>query len=380
MKGEEESEKGPAPDTEFGEAMGRLGPALLSSLGALDQAFRHLHPPDFPRLQARLAPIQAAHLEAHTGLEEVFAPVELEQFRSDLLSASAKGLRALGGIVSPGEAGAMGALRAMRDHARAQAELFALRKALPPVSAFFAESFRQTDLSGLEVPPGVDARVGLFRSGGAGERGGFDLYVPESYDGASARPLVVALHGGSGSGEDFLWSWLREARSRGFLLLAPSSWGTTWSLNAPEIDGRNLRQMTEWVCAEWNVDRSRVLLTGLSDGATMSLLVGLGEDVAYTHLAPISGVLHPMNFASGNVDRARGKSIYLVHGALDWMFPVQLAREAARVLDEAGSELVFRELSDLSHTYPREENGNILEWFAPALAEAAVLESVGTPS
>jgi len=172
---------------------------------------------------------------------------------------------------------------------------------------------------------------------------------------------VVALHGGSGNGGDFLWSGLREARGRRFLLRSPTSRESIWSLNAPEIDGHALRQMREWVASQWNVDREHVLLTGLSDGATMTLLVGLGDDTSFTHLAPISGVLHPMNFAIGNLDRAREKPIYLVHGALDWMFPVVLAQEAARVLEDAGARLVYRELADLSHTYPREENTATLE-------------------
>jgi phospholipase/carboxylesterase len=258
-----------------------------------------------------------------------------------------------------------------RSAARAQARLYPLRSALPPVSAFFAEPFQRESLDTLEAPPESEARVGLFRSGDPDARGGFDLYVPESYDGREARPLVVALHGGSGNGEDFLWTWLREARSRGFLLLSPTSRNSTWSLNAPEIDGAALRQTTEWVASEWNVDREHVLLTGLSDGATMTLLVGLGDDAPFTHLAPVSGVLHPRNFAIGNLDRARAKPIYLVHGALDWMFPVTLAQEAARVLEDADAQLVYREIADLSHTYPREENPAILSWFAETLSESA---------
>ena len=63
-----------------------------------------------------------------------------------------------------------------------------------------------------------------------------------------------------------------------------------------------------------------------------------------------------MNFTAGNIDRARQKPIYLVHGALDWLFPVTLAQEAARVLRDADAKLVYREIEDLSHTYPREEN------------------------
>jgi len=31
-------------------------------------------------------------------------------------------------------------------------------------------------------------------------------------------------------------------------------------------------------------------------------------------------------------------------------------------LQEAGARLVYRELADLSHTYPRDENPKILDW------------------
>jgi len=354
-------------DRAFGEAVGRLGPSLLAGLDALEQAFRRLHPPDFPEIQARLAPVRDALRESGADFEDTPPPAALREFREDLCAVSSGVLSALSRLVEPGEQGAMGALQAMREHARAQARLFPLRLALPPVSAFFAEAFQRDALDALEAVPGTDARVGLFRSGDPEAHGGFDLYVPESYDGREAWPLVVALHGGSGKGEDFLWSWLREARSRRFLLLSPTSRASTWSLNAPETDGHALGQMTEWVASEWNVDREHVLLTGLSDGATMTLLVGLGDDVPFTHLAPVSGVLHPLNFAIGNLDRAREKPIYLVHGALDWMFPVALAQEAARVLEDAGAQLVYRELADLSHTYPREENAAILEWFDAGL-------------
>ena len=62
------------------------------------------------------------------------------------------------------------------------------------------------------------------------------------------------------------------------------------------------------------------------------------------------------------IQRARGRPIYLVHGALDWMFPVETARMARRALEGAGARLVYREIEDLSHTYPRDENPRILDW------------------
>jgi phospholipase/carboxylesterase len=32
----------------------------------------------------------------------------------------------------------------------------------------------------------------------------------------------------------------------------------------------------------------------------------------------------------------------------------------------AGADVVFREIEDLSHTYPRDENGRILDWLISA--------------
>ena len=56
------------------------------------------------------------------------------------------------------------------------------------------------------------------------------------------------------------------------------------------------------------------------------------------------------------------KSIYLVHGSLDWMFPISFARKTHQLLHAAGADITFREVPELSHTYPRQENKNILNW------------------
>jgi phospholipase/carboxylesterase len=60
--------------------------------------------------------------------------------------------------------------------------------------------------------------------------------------------------------------------------------------------------------------------------------------------------------------RLRGLPIFLVHGRLDWMFPVQVARHTAHALSAAGADVTYRELDDLSHTYPREINAELLRW------------------
>jgi phospholipase/carboxylesterase len=351
----------------FFEALGAFGPALLGALSALEQVGRRLQPDSLPRLRQALAPLAERLGGARASFEAIEVPDAIEPLRAELLRAAGHAGRAVEGIATPGDIGAL--LEAMSQHCRALEALFPLRTALPPVSRFFVEPPFGDELERLDPDPPTGAEVGLLRGRGDDEgRGGFHLYVPEHYDGSEAWPLVFALHGGSGSGRDFLWTWLREARGRGFLLVAPTSQGPTWSFNGPDVDAPMLDAIFAAVAERWEIDRDHVLLTGLSDGATYSLVAGLRESSPFTHLAPLSGVLHPVNYVNGNLERARGKPIYLVHGALDWMFPVQVARAACEAFEQAGAALVYRELEDLSHAYAREQNDPILEWFDPRLA------------
>jgi phospholipase/carboxylesterase len=188
------------------------------------------------------------------------------------------------------------------------------------------------------------------------------MYVPEDYDPQRPCPLVVALHGGSGNGRAFLWSWLRDARSRGVILAAPTAIGRTWALQGPDPDTPNLARLVRLVRETWAVDPGRVLLAGMSDGGTFSYVSGLEPGSPFTHLAPTSAAFHPMLAQLADADRLAGLPIHITHGALDWMFDVQMARDAAQALTRAGAAVTYREVDDLAHAYPRELNGDILDW------------------
>jgi len=350
-------------DEHFHETLNRLGPALLEVLAAFDLIGRRLHPPAIESLRTGLAPLSERLTACAEEFRESGAPENLAGLRDRLIESADHAAQACRLFLAAGDPSEMvpRVLGSMHEHCRAQAAAYPLRTIFPAIGAFFAEP----DARDLPLDPErrPEARVGIMNTGSSQEgRGGFTLYVPETLDATDPRPLIVALHGGSGNGPDFLWTWLREARSRRCLLLAPTSYGPTWSFNGADIDGSAIRTMIDFVRREWSFDERAVLLTGLSDGATHTLVAGLSEESPFTALAPVSGVLHPINFANGNLDRARGRRIYLVHGALDWMFPVSLARESAEVLRLAGADVTYREIEDLSHTYPREENARILDW------------------
>lgn len=354
----------------FPQRLSELGPALLNGLGAFEEIRRHLDPPNIPGLRQAAQPLADRLRQTLAAFVAVPVPEGLTDFAKQLQDAGEaldKAFELFCGDASPAQA-IPRVLGAMHQHCRAQALLYPLRRVLPPISRYFLEEPVRARAAELDADPNPEQPTGIITARSRdGARGGFSLYVPEYYDAGRAWPLIVALHGGSGTGDDFLWTWLTEARSRGCLLLSPTSLGSTWSMMDEDIDAPALRRMVEYVSENFRIDAGRILLTGLSDGATYSLLCGLQPDMPFTAFAPISGVLHPGNLMNGNLERAAGRRIYLVHGARDWMFPIGTARMAHRELKAAGADITFREIEDLSHTYPREENARILEWWDPTL-------------
>lgn len=352
------------------DAVGRLVPATLKAMHALEFASRHLSPTSLPQLVEAMAgrddDLNAA-LAFSRGLEW---PERLQPVRGCLEPAAEAAAAGIAGLRSAGDQPQpiVAAYRAVRNHARAAEAIYPLAAFFRPISQFFLEQPARDDAALLDrlaaVDPGRD-RVGVMHAGGPpGTRGAFSLYVPETYDESRACPLVVALHGGSGNGGAFLWSWVREARTRGMIVLAPTAIGSTWSLMEAEVDGPSIDRMVAEVAGQWSVDPRRRLLTGMSDGGTFSYVLGLRGDCRFTHLAPVAAAFHPMLLTFADENRLRGLPIYIVHGLLDWMFPAQLARQAEQTLANAGARVVYREIADLSHTYPRDENPAMLDWFA----------------
>jgi phospholipase/carboxylesterase len=339
-------------------------PPLLQSLEALSFVARHLHPPDFDRvMQAAGTPDQALQ-----SVRERLAdwPEEFSGINSALETASDAALAAFGGLrmVHNGHGDIVAVFKALRHATRAQEALYPLVAKLPPVSQFFVEPTLREDTALLErlaAPAGEN--TGIFHnSNERGSRGGFSLYVPEYYTPDRQWPLVMALHGGSGNGRGFLWSWLRDARSHGAILVAPTATGSTWALMGEDTDTPNLARVLDSVRVRWNVDPAKMLMTGMSDGGTFCYVSGLDGASPFTHLAPVSATFHPLMAEMADADRLRGLPIHIVHGRLDWMFPVQAARQTQQALSAAGANVTYSELDDLSHTYPREMNAALLAW------------------
>ena len=339
-------------------------PPLLNALEALGFFARHLHPPAFASVMNAIGAPDQALQTARASIGDW--PEQFAGLRERLDRASDEALAAIAGIreVERGNGDLVAVFRALRHLPRAQEAPYPLSAQFPPVSNFFLNSGSRDDadlLSQLEAGGGDD--TGIFHDHNeAGSRGGFSVYVPEYYTQGRAMPLVMALHGGSGNGRGFLWSWLRDARSCGAILVAPTATGSTWALMGDDADTPNLMRILETVRNRWTIDASRMLLTGMSDGGTFCYVSGLDGASPFTHLAPVSATFHPLMAEMADATRLRGLPIFITHGKLDWMFPVQTARQTQAALAAAGADVTYREIDDLSHTYPREINAELVQW------------------
>jgi phospholipase/carboxylesterase len=339
-------------------------PPLLQSLEALSFIARHLNPPDFGRVMEAIGTPEEALRSARARLAAW--PAEFADVRTSIETASIAALAAFAGLreVQQGNGDLVAVFRSLRYAPRAQEALYPLATKFPPISDFFIDpALREDQTLRARLAQPAAAGTGVFHDHNEpGSRGGFSLYVPEYYTPERAWPLVMALHGGSGNGRNFLWSWLRDARSFGAVLVAPTATGPTWALMGDDTDTPNLMRILDSVRSRYNVDPMRMLMTGLSDGGTFCWVSGLDRGSPFTHLAPIAATFHPLMAEVADPERLRGLPILLVHGRLDWMFPVQIARHTSNVLSAAGAEVTYEEIEDLSHCYPREMNAQILRW------------------
>ncbi len=339
-------------------------PPLLRALEGLGLIARYLDPIGYTHQLARAGQppddLRAARASAEW-------PAPYSALRPLLDQSADEALAAFDGLYAAAEPpeDITKAFRALRHLPRALETLYPLAGIVPPISRFFLDPpmWGDTDLHTrlLRQPPAPN--TGIIRLGEDPDaRETVWIYVPESYDPSTPAPVAFVLHGGTGRGRNFLWSWVRAARSRGIILVAPTSISQTWAIQGPDPDSPRLADILTLVRSTWSVDESRMLLTGMSDGGTFAYTSGLFPGSPFTHLAPTAAAFHPMLVEMAEAERLKNLPLHIIHGVRDWMFPVAMAEQAAQYLTAAGASVTFQHLDDLSHAYGSDLSSMILDW------------------
>ncbi len=275
-------------------------------------------------------------------------------------------------MTKPSQQWTLAFLHSRRAYCQGLYELYELRDQLPLIAAYFL-------MPGAQAPaaaaPGAVAtgfiqrkRQGAAESARRGQitddRSDYTLYIPEDYSPERPLPLIVALHGGYGQGYEYVWTWLRPARSRGYAILAPKSLGETWDMRAPSTDTRSVVRMLDEIASEYSIDRDRVYLSGLSDGGIFTYLLGLEQSQLFRGIAPVAGALHQAVDRMLREGRGKDTPIFVVHGVHDFIFPVSFTRQTCDLLKQIGYDVTYEELPDWGHALPYSINERlVLPWF-----------------
>lgn len=156
----------------------------------------------------------------------------------------------------------------------------------------------------------------------------YKLYVPASYDGSTAFPVVLNLHGlGSNNNEQIIYGEFRPiADTANFLILLPQGtvgslpgsgsathWNANFGTSVNDIDF--ISNLIDSIATEYNVDEDRVYSTGMSNGGFMSLtLAGQLSD----KIAAVASVTGSMVLTQTSLNTVtRPVPVMQIHGTQD---------------------------------------------------------------
>jgi phospholipase/carboxylesterase len=349
----------------YAELLSSYEPDLLKFLRTFESIQEKVRPGELRGLQSELV---GATGDTFRRFDRDFAPLappkDRAEFHKEFVIAVAHMERSLNlFLVEPGPNWVEIFLRSRSSLVRGLYALYDLRASLPTIARHFSmEGDGAVADSPAEGHSG--APVGFSHHEPSSERGEYSLYVPEHYSPARQWPLIICLHGGYGHGSEYIWTWLRPARSKGYILLSPKSWAETWTMTIDSPDTRSVMRMLDEVGERYAVDRSRVYLTGLSDGGIFTYIMGLQRHEVFTALAPVAGALHAAADPMLRTGSGRELPIFVIHGVHDFIFPVTFTRQTNELLTMLKYNVKYEELPDWGHALTYSINERlVLPWF-----------------
>lgn len=354
-------------DNEYRTALQPIEEKLLSFLRFFEKLQEEISFNNVTEVQERLQSATTDLFPQLTAALTALAPPETRKDYHDKLSeviarfqgATAKVLN------GRGRQFAEAFLAARQEYCQGLYRLYEIRAQLPGLQSYWVLPEALPALPTLETQvEGTEAPVGFTRKDRTGTHTAYTLYAPENYSPQQTWPLIVCLHGGYGHDDEYIWTWLRAAKSKGYLLLSPKSTGPTWSVLNPPVDVGSIRAMLDDICATYAVDRKRVYLSGLSDGGMFAYMLGLSCPDWFAGIAPIAGELHPMTDPMLRRKQGQDVPLFIVHGAEDFIFDVRSVRSSCELLQKIGYNVTYTELPEWGHAYTYSINEQlVMPWF-----------------
>ena len=190
------------------------------------------------------------------------------------------------------------------------------------------------------------------------------LYLPEDYDPEKEGgfPSILFLHGAGERGDslDIVTTWgpPKIAREKGlpFIVIAPQCPRNEWwtAMLHP------LKQLLDEAITTYNIDTSRIYLTGLSMGGYGAFALSQVHPEYFAAVAPICGGGTP-----SMVNFSKQPPTWVFHGDQDTIVPIESSQIMVDALRASGSEVEFTIYEGVGHfSFSRAYNeSGLFDWF-----------------
>lgn len=179
-------------------------------------------------------------------------------------------------------------------------------------------------------------------------------FIPDRYDATKPAPLIVALHGMGSNADQFSRTWKPMANDFGAILAAPQGmsrmsnggfhWGTV------EEGVYLINRTIDKVSQQYSVDPDRIILTGFSQGASVSFIFAMRHPDRIAGVIPVAGFYDHAVAPVSSMTGAAKPRFYIMNGAND--VEADNNRWACKLLNEAGIKAEVKIFPNVGHAFP----------------------------
>ncbi len=183
----------------------------------------------------------------------------------------------------------------------------------------------------------------------------YAVNVPENYDPARRYQVRFQLHGGVGGRTS------NQPRGKGEIgnlagaeqfYVLPYAWNDApwWS----DDQVLNLAAIVDALKRTYNIDENRVVVSGVSDGATGAYYIAMRDTTPYASFLPLNGFL--LVLANEEIDdgrsfpnNLRAKPWFVINGGKDRLYPTRVVEPFTRHLMAGGVAIDYHPQPDGEH-------------------------------
>lgn len=163
-----------------------------------------------------------------------------------------------------------------------------------------------------------------------GNERNFIIYLPFGYNNASKLPMILAIHGGSGTPEGMIKiaNFMPIADKEKIILVYPSGVQKNWNDGRPTTpnqlginDVSFFSQLCDYMISKYKVDGSRIYATGISNGGFMSSRLGCELSNKIAAIAVVAATIEATTIALNCKPLNPVPAMY-IHGTNDRLVPI----------------------------------------------------------